>query len=66
MSPMQAIKSATSIAAKYIGWGEKVGSIKKNFLGDLIAIKKNPLEDISILENVDIVVKGGIVVKGMK
>jgi len=66
MSPMQAIKSATSIAAKYIGWGEKVGSIKKNFLGDLIAIKKNPLEDISVLENVDIVVKGGIVVKGMK
>jgi len=66
MSPMQAIKSATSIAAKYIGWGEKVGSIKKNFLGDLIAIKKNPLEDISVLENVDIVVKGGIVVKGIK
>ena len=66
MSPMQAIKSATSIAAKYIGWGEKVGSIKKNFLGDLIAIKKNPLEDISVLESVDIVVKGGIVVKGMK
>jgi len=66
MSPMQAIKSATSIAAKYIGWGEKVGSIKENFLGDLIAIKKNPLEDISVLENIDIVVKGGIVVKGME
>ena len=66
MSPMQAIKSATSIAAKYIGWEEKVGSIKENFLGDLIAIKKNPLEDISVLENIDIVVKGGIVVKGME
>ncbi len=66
MSPMQAIKSATSIAAKYIGWGEKVGSIKENYLGDLIAIKKNPLEDISVLENIDIVVKGGIVVKGME
>ena len=66
MSPMQAIKSATSIAAKYIGWGESAGSIKKNFLGDLIAIKNNPLEDISVLENVDIVVKGGVVVKGMK
>jgi len=64
MTSMQAIKSATSVAASYIGWGEKIGAIRSGFYGDIIAVKENPLDDIRELENVDVVIKGGVLIKG--
>ncbi len=66
MTSMQAIKSATSVAASYIGWGEKVGAIRSGFYGDIIAVKENPLDDIRVLENVDVVIKGGVLIKGAR
>ena len=63
MTPMEAIKAATSMAARYMGWGKRVGAIAPGLYGDLIAIKGNPLDDISMLENVEAVVKGGLVFK---
>jgi imidazolonepropionase-like amidohydrolase len=60
MSPMEAIKSATSVAARYMGWGDRVGSIAPGRYGDLIAVKGNPLKDIRSLEKVDVVIKGGV------
>jgi len=63
MTPMQAIQAATSIAAHYMGWEDRVGAIETGLLGDLIAVKGNPLDDISILENVEVVVKGGLLFK---
>ena len=65
MTPMQAIKSATSVAAKYMGWGEEIGSIRKGFYADIIATKNNPLENISVLERIDFVMKGGQVIKNV-
>ncbi len=65
MTPMQAIKSATSVAAKYMGWGEEIGSVRKGYYADIIATKKNPLENISVLENIDFVMKGGEVIKNV-
>ena len=59
MTNMEAIKSATSIAAKFIGWENLVGRIATGYYGDIIAVSGNPLEDISILENVDVVIKDG-------
>jgi imidazolonepropionase-like amidohydrolase len=63
MSPMEAIKSATSVAAGVMGWSDRVGSVAPGQYGDLIAVKGNPLDDIRRLEDVAVVVKGGKVVK---
>jgi len=63
MTPMEAIQAATSVAARYMGWEERVGAVEPGLLGDLIAVKGNPLEDISQLENVEVVVKGGLLFK---
>ncbi len=63
MSPMEAIKSATSVAARHMGWADKVGSIAPGRYGDLIAVKDNPLEDVRRLEQVAVVIKGGRVFK---
>jgi imidazolonepropionase-like amidohydrolase len=63
MTPMQAIQSATRVAAKFMGWGDRVGSIEPGKFGDLIAVRGDPLADITVLEHVDAVVKGGVVYK---
>ncbi len=63
MTPMEAIQAATSVAAHYLGWEDRVGVIKPGLMGDLIAVKGDPLDDISILENVRVVVKGGLLFK---
>jgi len=62
---MEAIQAATSVAARYMDWQDRVGAVEVGLLGDLITVKGNPLEDVSILENVDVdvVVKGGLVFK---
>ena len=59
MTPMQAIKSATSVAAKYMGWADRVGRLTPGRYGDLIAVKCDPLADITCLERPPVVVKGG-------
>ena len=63
MTPMQAIQSATSVAAHYLEWDDRVGAVEAGLLGDLVAVKGNPLDDISMLENIDVVVKGGLLFK---
>lgn len=60
MTPMQAIQSATSVAAKYLGWSDRVGAIAPGRYGDLIAVRCKPLEDITCLQRVDVVMKGGL------
>lgn len=63
MTPMGAIKSATSIAANYMGWADRVGSLTPGHAGDLIAVRGDPLEDIARLQNVAVVVKDGLAFK---
>jgi imidazolonepropionase-like amidohydrolase len=63
MTPMQAIQSATAVAAHYMGWAADVGSIEPGKFGDLIAVRDDPLRDISALQNVSVVVKGGLLFK---
>lgn len=63
MTPMEAIKAATSVSAIRMGWEDQIGKIKPGFYGDIVAVRGNPLEDISILEHVDTVIKGGLVFK---
>ena len=60
-SPMAAIVSATSLNAEIIGWNDRVGSVEPNKFADLIAVKGNPLRDITELQRVGFVMKGGLV-----
>jgi imidazolonepropionase-like amidohydrolase len=57
--PMQSIQSATSVAAMVMGWEDRVGTLEKGKLADVIAVAGNPLEDITELERVRFVMKGG-------
>lgn len=67
MTPAQAIRSATSVAAEMMGWQDRVGSLEKGKFADLIAVSGDPLTDISELERVKFVMKGGSVVRnGLK
>jgi len=63
LKPMQAIQSATINAADLLNWKDKIGSISKGKLADIIAVEGNPLDDITILENVKFVMKEGNVYK---
>jgi len=63
MTPTQAIQSATSLTADLLGWEDRVGEISPGFYADIIAVDGDPLEDISELEDVDFVMKGGVVYK---
>jgi imidazolonepropionase-like amidohydrolase len=63
MAPMDAIRAATSVAARHIGWSHRAGAIEAGRFGDVIAVRGDPLEDIAVLRDVDIVIKGGLVFK---
>jgi imidazolonepropionase-like amidohydrolase len=62
-SPIEAIRGATSYAAEVLGTPDR-GRIAQGLLADLIAVDGNPLEDVSRLEDVRFVMKGGVVHKG--
>src|ERR1700726_2545690 len=63
MTPLQAIRSATSVGAENIGWGDRVGSIEKGKYADFVAVSGNPATDVTELERVKFVMKGGRVVR---
>src|SRR5207253_2665393 len=63
MTPMQAIQAATSSAADLLGRSDQIGSIKKEKFADVIAVAGDPLKDVSLLENVQFVMKDGKVYK---
>ena len=63
MSPMRAIQSATSVAAALLDQQENLGSIEAGKYADIVAVDGDPLSDISELEQVKFVMKGGEVVR---
>jgi imidazolonepropionase-like amidohydrolase len=63
MTPMQAIASATIVAAELIGWEDRVGSIEPGKLADLVAVEGDALEDVGRLTEIAVVIKGGDLVK---
>ena len=64
MSPMEAIKSATSRAAVMLDSEGDIGSVAPGAYADLVAVEGDPLHDIKILESMQFVMKDGKVVKG--
>ena len=63
MTPAQAIQAATTVASEMIGWQERIGSIDKGKFADIVAVSGDPLKDITELERVGFVMKGGEVVR---
>ena len=63
MTPAQAIRSATSTAAELLGTQNETGTIESGKLADIVAVPGNPLTDVSLMEKVEFVMKGGTVYK---
>jgi imidazolonepropionase-like amidohydrolase len=63
LTPLQAIQAATLNAADLLGWPGKVGSLEPGAWADIIAVDGDPVKDVTILERVKFVMKGGEVVR---
>jgi imidazolonepropionase-like amidohydrolase len=63
MTPLAAIQTATVNDADLLGWSDKVGTIEAGKFADIIAVDGDPLADVTTLEQVKFVMKGGDVVK---
>jgi imidazolonepropionase-like amidohydrolase len=63
MSPMSAIKSATSVAAQLLGQSDSFGTIEAGKLADIVAVKGDPIADVAELTRVTFVMKSGVVYK---
>jgi imidazolonepropionase-like amidohydrolase len=63
MTPMQAIRTATTSAAELLGWSDKMGSVQAGKWADLVAVSGDPLKDVTELLRVKFVMKGGVVIK---
>jgi imidazolonepropionase-like amidohydrolase len=63
LSPAKAIQSGTTINAKVMGWHEEIGSIDKGKYADLIAVSGDPVADITELQRVKFVMKGGKIIR---
>lgn len=63
MTPLQAIQTATVHASKLLGWEDRIGAIEAGKFADLIAVEGDPTKDVTELERVKFVMKGGQVIK---
>jgi imidazolonepropionase-like amidohydrolase len=63
MSPLHALRSATSIDAKMLHWDDRVGRVKTGLFADLIAVKGDPTKDIAAIRQVQMVMKNGTIYK---
>ena len=63
MSPMDAIQSATSVAADHMGLSQDAGALAPGRIADLIAVKGNPLDNLDLLRDVPLVMQQGKIIK---
>jgi imidazolonepropionase-like amidohydrolase len=62
-TPVQALQAAMTVAAKVIGWDDRVGTIEKGKFADFVAVAGDPLADITEMSRVQFVMKGGQIVR---
>ena len=62
-TPAEALHSATLVASELLGMQKDIGTLEPGKLADIVAVKGDPLADITVLEHVDFVMKGGVVYK---
>jgi imidazolonepropionase-like amidohydrolase len=63
MKPLAVLQADMIEGAKLLGWEGQIGRLKAGFLADIIAVPGNPLDDITVVERVSFVMKGGVVVR---
>jgi imidazolonepropionase-like amidohydrolase len=63
MTPAQALHAATGVAAELMSWHDRIGSVEKGKFADLVAVSGDPLADITELERIRFVMKGGETVR---
>ena len=63
MSPAKAIQAGTMTNAEVLGWQDRMGSIEKGKFADIVAVSGDPLADITELQRIKFVMKGGKVIK---
>jgi imidazolonepropionase-like amidohydrolase len=61
MTPLAALQAGTLNGAKLLGWDGQIGALKPGYLADIVAVPGNPLADITVLQKVAFVMKGGVV-----
>ena len=63
LTPTQALQSGTTNAADLMGWSDRIGAIREGMFADMVAVKGDPLRDIRLLQDVQFVMKDGVVYK---
>jgi len=63
MTPAAALQADLINGAKLLEWEGQIGQLKAGYWADVIAVSGNPLEDVSALEHVEFVMKGGTIFK---
>jgi imidazolonepropionase-like amidohydrolase len=63
MSPLAVLQADLLNGAKLLGWDGQIGALEPGYFADVIAVPGDPMQDISVLENVGFVMKSGVVYK---
>ena len=63
MSPLAVLQADLLNGAKLLGWNGQIGALQAGYLADVVAVPGDPLQDISVLQNVTFVMKGGVIYK---
>jgi imidazolonepropionase-like amidohydrolase len=63
MKPLAVLQADMIEGAKLLGWEEEIGQLKPGYFADIVAVPGNPLDDITAVERVSFVMKGGAVVR---
>ncbi len=61
MAPLAVLQADLLNGAKLLGWEEQIGALDAGYLADVVAVPGDPLQDISVLQNVSFVMKGGVI-----
>jgi imidazolonepropionase-like amidohydrolase len=63
LTPVQALQAGTVNAADLMGWSDRIGSVAPGKFADLVAVRGNPLDDVTLLQHIRFVMKDGVVYK---
>ena len=63
MTPLAVLQADLLHGAKLLGWDGQIGALEPGYFADVVAVSGDPLADVSVLENVSFVMKGGVVYK---
>jgi imidazolonepropionase-like amidohydrolase len=63
MSPLAVLQADLLNGAKLLGWEGHIGALESGYLADIVGVQGDPLQDISAVQNVEFVMKGGVIYK---